>query len=159
MTPSPCPGGERIDLTVERGARTLQLHIRNARLPQLGGSTGIGVLADTVDLHAVLPFEISFRARPGVGGPSAGLAYALAVADMLDRGDDARGRRVAATGTIAPDGSVGPVGGVHEKAIAADAAGARVFLVPVEELAAVDDQQVAVVGVRSLEQALGLLAS
>ena len=61
---------------------------------------------------------------------SAGLAYAFAVTDMLDRTDDARSRKVATTGTIEADGSVGAVGGVHEKAIAVRDAGAKVFLVP-----------------------------
>jgi PDZ domain-containing protein len=47
-----------------------------------------------------LPFQVRFSERPDVAGPSAGLAYALAIADLLDQGDYARGRTVAATGTI-----------------------------------------------------------
>lgn len=153
------PVGETLMLTVDRGPRTLRLQVQNASLSQTPGDTGIGVLAATRDVHAMLPFEISFRKRPDVGGPSAGLAYALAVTDMLDRTNDARGRAVAASGTIAPDGSVGSVGGVHEKAIAARVAGASVFLVPFDEVAAVDGQQLRVVGVKDLEEALNALTS
>ena len=92
-----------------------------------------------------------------VGGPSAGLAYALALTDMLDRTDDARSRSVAATGTIDADGSVGSVGGVHEKAIAARDDGAQVFLVPAEELSSVDGNGLQVRGVRDLARAVQLL--
>jgi PDZ domain-containing protein len=111
----------------------------------------------TRNLHVVLPFSITFKARPGVGGPSAGLAYALAVTDMLDQPDDARGRAIAATGTIAPDGSVGPVGGVHEKAIAVRRAGATVFIVPAEEISSVKEGGLLVRGATNLDQAVRVL--
>jgi PDZ domain-containing protein len=106
-----------------------------------------------------LPFTVKVKARPDVGGPSAGLAYALAITDMLDKSDDARGRVIAATGTIAADGSVGPVGGVHEKAIAARQAGATVFLVPAEEVSSVKDRRLQVRGVSDLRQAVQVLVS
>lgn len=152
------PAGQTVTLTVLRGGRTLRLDIANAHLPQVSGSTGIGAVVVTRDLHAVLPFEVDFRRRRHVGGPSAGLAYGLVIADMLDRRDDARHRAVAATGTIAPDGVVGQVGGVEEKAIAARRAGAQVILVPFDELPSLDRREVDVVGVKTLAEALDLLA-
>jgi PDZ domain-containing protein len=151
------PAGQQMRLTVERGDRRLRVTLANARLPQVLGGTGLGVLADTRDLEAVLPFEVSFRPRPDVGGPSAGLAYALALTDMLDPGSDASGRTIAATGTISPDGAVGAVGGVHEKALAARGAGADVFLVPSRELGAVDTPELDTVGVSSLGRAVQVL--
>jgi PDZ domain-containing protein len=151
------PAGQSLTLTVERNGRMLQVRTTTARLPQVSGGAGLGVLVSTRNLHVVLPFNITFRARPGVGGPSAGLAYALAVTDMLDKPDDARGRTIAATGTIAPDGSVGPVGGVHEKAIAVRRAGAKVFLVPSEEISSVEESGLLVRGVTNLEQAVQVL--
>lgn len=151
------PAGTTMSLTVQRGGRTLHVRVTSEALSQLSGQTGIGVLAGTENLRAVLPFTVSFRARPNIGGPSAGLVYALAVSDMIDRSDDAAGRSVAATGTIAADGSVGAVGGVHEKAIAAQDAGATLMLVPVSEVGSIQDQQLRSFGVRSLRQALTLL--
>ncbi|WP_031008448.1 S16 family serine protease [Streptomyces sp. NRRL F-5727] len=72
-----------------------------------------------------------------VGGPSAGLLFALGVVDKLDGngdgGDLTGGRTVAGTGTIAPDGKVGAVGGVSLKTQAAARDGATVFLVPKDE--------------------------
>lgn len=72
-----------------------------------------------------------------VGGPSAGLLFALGIVDRVDGdgrgGDLTGGRTVAGTGTIDADGTVGPVGGVPLKTKAARADGATVFLVPKEE--------------------------
>ncbi|MCM2575800.1 YlbL family protein [Streptomyces meridianus] len=72
-----------------------------------------------------------------VGGPSAGLMFALGIVDKLDGdgsgGDLTGGRKIAGTGTISPDGRVGPVGGVSLKTRAARRDGATVFLVPRKE--------------------------
>jgi PDZ domain-containing protein len=150
--------GARFTLALERDGERSEVTVRSARLPQVSGGTGLGLLADTRDLRAVLPFRIRFRDRPDVGGPSAGLAYALAISDMLDTADDARRRAVAATGTVDAEGDVGEVGGVAEKAVAADSAGADVLIVPADET---DDARrvsdLPVYGADELAQALRLL--
>ena len=68
-----------------------------------------------------------------VGGPSAGLAFTLTILDELSPGDLTGGSEVAVTGTIELDSAVGPIGGVAQKAVAAQQAGARVFIVPEQE--------------------------
>jgi len=68
-----------------------------------------------------------------IGGPSAGLAMTLGIIDALSRGSLTGHARIAATGTIDPSGNVGDVGGVAEKTVAVEQAGARVFLVPPQE--------------------------
>jgi Lon-like protease len=151
------PAGTRFTLTVERDGRRSDVTVRSADLPQVSGGAGLGVLVDTRDLRAVLPFRIRFRDRPDIGGPSAGLAYALAITDMIDRADDAQGRAVAATGTIDADGTVGEVGGVAEKAIAAKDAGADLFLVPRDEVTQAEDTSLPVHGFEDLGQALQAL--
>jgi PDZ domain-containing protein len=88
------------------------------------GFLGIGV-AD----EPFAPFQIQFNLA-NVGGPSAGLMFSLAVIDKLTTGDLAGSTFVAGTGTIKPDGTVGPIGGIVHKMVAARAAGATVFLVP-----------------------------
>ncbi len=65
-----------------------------------------------------------------IGGPSAGLAWTLGIMNPLSGGNLTGGRIVAATGTMRPDGSIGDVGGVLQKTIAVERAGATVFLVP-----------------------------
>src|SRR5581483_6865686 len=71
----------------------------------------------------------------GVVGPSGGLIFSLAFTDFLDGGSLNGGQAVAGTGTIDPFGDVGPVGGVAYKVRGAAAAGAKVFLVPVDDAA------------------------
>jgi len=67
-----------------------------------------------------------------IGGPSAGLMFALSVVDKLTPGEITGGRFVAGTGTITQDGRVGPIGGIPFKMAAAKAAGATVFMVPAD---------------------------
>lgn len=68
-----------------------------------------------------------------VGGPSAGLFFALGIIDKLGTDDLTGGKTIAGTGTIEPDGTVGAVGGVPLKTQAAKRDGATVFLVPAAE--------------------------
>ncbi len=75
------------------------------------------------------PFRISINAD-GIVGSSAGLSFTLGLIDKLDRGDLTGGLRIAATGTMSNDGSVGVIAGVAQKTIAVRAAGASVFFVP-----------------------------
>jgi Lon-like protease len=149
------PVGTTFDLQVERGSRTLTVRVASARLRSLDEPiTGIGILATSRDLDVQLPFEVDFRDR-NIGGPSAGLAYALAIADIIDPKDVANGRSVAASGTIQLNGEVGVVGGLDQKAQAAREAGADLVLVPKEELDEVAGREVH--GVNTLSDALGLL--
>jgi PDZ domain-containing protein len=75
-----------------------------------------------------VPFQIKFDLGD-VGGPSAGLAFALQILEERGRDVD-HGYKVAATGEIAPDGSVGAIGGIQQKTIGAREAHVDVFLVP-----------------------------
>ena len=118
----------------------------------------LGVETQTL-IRPVLPFHVSVDAG-NIGGPSAGLAFTLAILDSLSSGNLTGGHRVAATGTISPDGAVGPVGGVREKTVAVQRAGAQVFFVPTAEYA--DARSMAgpglqVVPVANLAQVLSVL--
>jgi PDZ domain-containing protein len=97
-----------------------------------------------------------------VGGPSAGLAFTLAVLDVLTPGEITGGHRVAATGTMALDGTVGPVGGAAQKAVTVRDAGYEVFLVPsdeLEEVRATVGDDLRVIAVDTLAEALDALDS
>jgi PDZ domain-containing protein len=80
------------------------------------------------------PFGIEIQSGD-VGGPSAGLMWALGLYDLLTPGDLTAGRTIAGTGTIAPDGTVGPIGGIEEKVRAASDVGATELLVPRGDMA------------------------
>ena len=89
--------------------------------------TVIGVeLTTTFDF----PFEVAVQLE-SVGGPSAGQIFALAIVDKLTPGALTGGQEFAGTGTIAPDGTIGSIGGIRQKLVGADRAGADYFLAPV----------------------------
>lgn len=113
----------------------------------------------TVDL----PFEVDIN-TDSIGGPSAGLAFTLALLDELTPGSLVGDMKVAATGTIADDETVGAIGALRQKAVAAKRAGAQVFLVPAdqspEELAdarKVGGNTMQVITVANLAEALAAL--
>lgn len=125
----------------------------------LGVATSERVDLETDDLG----FDVSLGSD-NIGGPSAGLAFTLAVLDQLTPGELTGGVRVAVTGTIQVDGSVGSVGGVEQKAAAVRDEGIPVFLVPgalgEQTLAAARERvgdKVDIVPVDDLDDALGVL--
>src|SRR6266540_2756903 len=91
------------------------------------GKPRIGVVLH--EQYGKLPVPVSINTE-NIGGPSAGLMFALSIYDRLTPGDLTGGRRIAGTGQIVEDGSVVPIGGVAEKLVAARRQGATVFLVP-----------------------------
>jgi PDZ domain-containing protein len=105
------------------------------------------------------PFKITFNLA-NIGGPSAGLMFALAVIDKLTTGDLASSKFVAGTGTIDDEGKVGPIGGITHKILAAQEAGATVFLVPADNCAEArsgNDNGPKLVRVENLMQAVDAL--
>ncbi len=122
-----------------------------------GGFIGISSVWERIQSNP-LPFDVGIS--PGVvGGPSAGLAFTLTVLDLLTPGELTGGRRVAVTGSIGLDGTVGDVGGVKQKAHAARSAGAELFIVPAQQVeqARVASGDMVVEGVASLGEALEVL--
>jgi PDZ domain-containing protein len=89
------------------------------------------------------PFTVRIRLSD-VGGPSAGLMFALGIVDLLTPGALADGETIAGTGTIDASGAVGPIGGIEQKVLGAQAAGAKIFLVPAANC--VDARQVVLDG-------------
>lgn len=135
----PLEPGDVVSLTDRPagGGATKQVKVRLAR-------PSAGALADGFNGHAYMGLQVETRVKPvlpfpvsvnagAIGGPSAGLAFTLAILDALSNGKLTGGHKVAATGTIDPKGDVGEVGGVQEKTVAVEKAGAQVFFVPKAE--------------------------
>ncbi|MFJ3927155.1 PDZ domain-containing protein [Streptomyces sp. NPDC090022] len=95
------------------------------------GHAIVGIRAGT---DHTFPFTVDIKLTD-VGGPSAGLMFALGIVDKLTPGELTGGKFIAGTGTIDDNGKVGPIGGIQMKTIAARAAGARYFLTPAENCA------------------------
>ena len=105
------------------------------------------------------PVKVTVHTQ-NIGGPSAGLAMTLGIIDKLSSGRLTGHRIVAATGTIDQNGNVGDVGGVAEKTIAVERAGATVFFVPSVELKTAEAKaspQLHVYAVSNLDQVLRIL--
>ena len=107
------------------------------------------------------PVKVTVHTQ-NIGGPSAGLSMTLGIMDKLSSGRLTGNRIVAATGTIDQDGNVGDVGGVAEKTIAVERAGATVFFVPFVEYQTAESKatpQLHVYAVKNLDQVLRILKS
>jgi PDZ domain-containing protein len=105
------------------------------------------------------PFPVAIQAG-NVGGPSAGMMHALAIIDTLTPGELTGGNVIAGTGTIEYDGSVGSIGGIRQKVVAAEAAGASVILVPAgnyEEALTAERDIIDIVPIANLEEAIAYL--
>ena len=112
-----------------------------------------------VSMIEAFPFDVSFSSG-GIGGPSAGLAWALGLYDLMTPGDLTGGDTIAVTGAVGPDGTVYPIGGVQEKVSAAASAGAEVLILPrgnLEEARQAGDQDVRLVPVDTFDDALAAL--
>jgi PDZ domain-containing protein len=124
--------GDEIVLKVMRGEEKLTVKTRTVGREGKPSEPKIGVLLDTVP-RVDLPLTINIESGD-IGGPSAGLMYALGIVDLLDSYDLAGNRKVAGTGEISVDGLVLPVGGITQKIAGARRQKADLFLVPSVEL-------------------------
>jgi Lon-like protease len=149
--------GATVTLRVERGGRARDVRIRTVPNPENPRVPFLGI--ELTEPRITLPFPVEFDLGR-VGGPSAGLAFALDLAEELRTNVD-RGRRVAATGEIGLDGTVRAVGGVKQKTIGAREANMDLFLVPGENAAEARRYagDLRVVPVDSFQQALQVLAT
>ncbi|MGI5322784.1 YlbL family protein [Actinomadura nitritigenes] len=117
--------GDRVTLTVQRGGKETTETFTTVADPT-GKRAVVGVVLGD---QYKFPFKIDISVGD-IGGPSAGLMFALAIYDKLTPGSLSAGRFIAGTGEIDPDGQVSPIGGIQQKMIAARRAGATVFLTP-----------------------------
>ena len=118
--------GSPLTVTYERDGRQHQTTHRLVKLTST--RAGIGILLTN---NMKVKTKIPVRVNPGeLGGPSGGLMFTLQIYEQISGHDLQRGRKIAGTGTIAPDGSVGEIGGIDKKVIAAHRAGATIFLAP-----------------------------
>jgi PDZ domain-containing protein len=127
--------GATVELRVNQDRAETSLSIPLLPPSSPGGAPRLGIAIQTAGFDVQTPFPVTITPQKIVGGPSAGLMFTLTVYNALSKEDLTGGRKIAGTGTINPDGSVGPIGGVAQKVAAAEAAGATVFLSPAENYA------------------------
>jgi PDZ domain-containing protein len=134
--------GRVLAFRVEAAGEVHEVEIAPARVPDVAYPI-IGITS----VHA-FPFPLTIESAD-IGGPSAGLMWTLGLVELLTPGDLTGGRVIAGTGEIFPDGQVGPIGGVEEKVVAAERAGASIFFVPDDNaagaMAVADDRTIVAV--------------
>ncbi len=116
--------GAPVAVVVDRGGSSVEATITPGR-------TGAGrfILGVMLQYKFTFPFDVKI-ALDKVGGPSAGMMFALGIIDTVTPGDLTGGKHIAGTGTITPDGAVGPIGGIAQKMRGARSGGATMFLAP-----------------------------
>lgn len=120
------PVDEPVELRVRRDGEPVTMSIMRE---EIDGQLRLGFeMRESYEF----PVEVDFGIDPDIGGPSAGLMFSLAVYDTLTEGSMTGGQVVAGTGTLNPDGTVGPIGGIDQKIAGARDADADLFLVPAD---------------------------
>jgi Lon-like protease len=119
--------GDTVEVEVRRSGKDRVFDITTGAAPDDEDQAILGVLIGT---GYEFPFDVHVAIDDSIGGPSAGLVFALSIYDTLTPGTLTGGDVISGTGTIAPDGTVGPIGGIREKIIGATRAGAELFFVP-----------------------------
>jgi Lon-like protease len=149
--------GETVTLRIDRdgSGRTIQVGTRASDDNPPRALMGI-----LIEPKLELPVDITIDTGE-IGGPSAGLAFALDIIDELGPTDIDHGEKVVATGEIALDGSVHEIGGIEQKTFGAGKAGADVFLVPDANAAGARKYAdgLRIVPVSTLDEALRALAT
>jgi Lon-like protease len=123
------------------------------------GGSKRAIVGIEAGVEHTFPFSIDIKLAD-VGGPSAGLMFALGIVDKLSPADLTGGKFVAGTGTIDDDGNVGPIGGIDMKIIGARSQGAQYFLTPADncaEAAADPPSGVRLVKVKTIDDAMNAL--
>ena len=118
--------GQPVPVVIKRQGKTMELTMKPGPAPKGQKGARLGVSVSTTCLA---PFTVTIHLE-NVGGPSAGLMFALGIIDKVDTTDLTDGRFIAGTGEITTDGQVEPIGGIQLKMIAAKRKGATVFLAP-----------------------------
>ena len=117
------PAGSTLGMDVKRDGKIQTLSVKSM------SSEGTAILGIRLRIAFEYPFDVQIDAQ-GMGGPSAGTMFALAVRDLLTPGEMTGGKKIAGTGTIDEAGNVGPIGGIRQKVFGARDAGAEFFLTP-----------------------------
>ncbi|MCM3689988.1 SepM family pheromone-processing serine protease [Neobacillus niacini] len=123
--------GNQVELTIIRNNKSKKVKVTLQAFKEDAKKVGIGIsLVD--DKEIIVSPKVTVKTDE-IGGPSAGLMFALEIYDQLMEEDFTKGYKIAGTGTIDSKGTVGPIGGIDQKIVAADKEGAEIFFAPNEK--------------------------
>lgn len=151
--------GSKVTMVVQRRDKRQTVKIKTVRSVDDPKSSAIRI---TVGRGYEFPVDVNLRISSGIGGPSAGTMFALAIYDTLTPGSLTGGSDVAGTGEIDGAGHVGGIGGIQQKLVAAQRVGAKLFLAPAANCGEVvdgpyDPEKMRVVRIKTLHGAIDAL--
>ena len=153
--------GDTIEIDLTRDGKPLRVSVVLIERDDDPAVPMIGISVAALNPRFVFPFPIDIDAGL-IGGPSAGMMYTLAVMELLGPDDLTGAGTIAGTGTISSDGVVGAIGGIRQKVVAAEAAGAEVMLVPAsnyQEALTAPRGSLELIPVANLDEALEAIAA
>ncbi len=155
------PSSAPVVLHVQRGQNELDVTVPLMAPASPTDGPKIGISIQSAGFDYTPPFPVSIVTQKISGGPSAGLMFTLTVYNALSVNDLAGGRKIAGTGTINLDGTVGPIGGVKQKIFAAEGVGAEYFLCPVDNYtdALSVAKSIKVIKIATVQEAVNFLES
>ena len=152
------PIGTTFTFSIERDDVKQDVQVTSAASPSDPATPYVGIGVAVLEQPA---FDVGINVG-NVGGPSAGLMLSVGIIDKLTPGSLTHGRIIAGTGTIKPDGKVGPIGGIRQKLTGARSSGAELFLMPAshcKEAAGHVPDGLTVTPVKTLSEAVSAIES
>jgi Lon-like protease len=147
--------GDKVELTINREDKTKTVKVSVEPFKDDPKKIGLGIsLVDDKEI-SVNP-KVTVKTDE-IGGPSAGLMFSLEIYDQLMEEDYTKGYKIAGTGTIDSKGSVGPIGGIDQKVVAADKAGAEIFFAPNEKGGKGSNYKLAVKTARAIDSKMKIV--
>lgn len=150
--------GAEVELSVQRGGETKTVALTPEKTEDAEGKT-VWLIGITLTTDYDFPVDVTLQ-LDNVGGPSAGMMFALGIIDTLTPGELNGGEKIAGTGTIDAAGEVGPIGGIRQKLYGARDAGAEYFLAPAsncDEVVGHIPDGLTVISTSTLEESLDAL--
>ncbi len=153
----PLPVGSEVVFTIRRKQDERLVRLKTTSAPD--DPKASAVLVSIQAAGYTFPFDVGVKLDQNIGGPSAGLMFAMGIYDVLTPGSLTDGKAIAGTGEIDGEGKVGPIGGIQQKLVGAQADGAKLFLVPADNCAEAlggnyDPDKMRLVKVSTLEEGI-----
>lgn len=150
--------GTEVEIVVRRGGAERTFTVTTAPAGPEGEDARKSIVGVTIGEEFDFPVDLEVGISDAIGGPSAGMMFALTIVDVLTPGSLTGGKVIAGTGEISVEGEVGSIGGVRQKIAGAEADGAELFLVPAANcdeavLADYDEDKIQLVRVATLDEA------
>lgn len=141
--------GDIVKLSYKRNGKSNQVEVPLKALEDGSNRAAVGIqLVDDKEIDVDPDVTVQ---SDEIGGPSAGLMFSLEIYNQLTEEDLTKGYQIAGTGTITPDGIVGRIGGIQQKVVAADKAGAEIFFAPYEKGAKDSNYEEAMIAAKDID--------